>query len=183
MLYTLTRCGLETVLSVLSGWIELVMHGGPTALGVFPRRAWQARSVWRHDMKWIVLCAALILAGCEQPTQVPVPPVSPPSAGVVIAVGANGSIARSVDGGETWTVAKKVQLTDWSNINLKVSNLQVNGEINQGIIAQLQSINASLNQLLNQGFIGDLYVKGTLYQQLGAQWQGPITNNFGGASK
>lgn len=175
MLYTLTRCGLETVLSVLSGWIELVMHGGPTALGVFPRRAWQARSVWRHDMKWIMLFAALVLAGCEQPGVTPLGPQQ-----VVIAVGQSGSIARSVDGGETWTVAKKVQLTDWSNINLKVSNLQVNGEINQGIIAQLQSVNASLNQLLNQGFVGDLYVKGKLYQQLGQQWT-KVANNFGGA--
>ena len=64
--------------------------------------------------------------------------------------------------------------------NLKVTaNLQVDGEINNGLINQVNSATAAIGQLETAGFQGDLYVRGHLYQSLGEAWSGLIANNFG----
>jgi len=132
-------------------------------------------------MKWLVILFA-VLVSCQQPES---PPYEPPSPGVVIAVGGDGRIARSLDGGDTWQVSMglsnkggQIPLQEFkANVQID-GNLTVKQEINQGLINQVQAATAAIGLLNTQGFIGDLHVRGTLYQQLGALWTGPITNPF-----
>ena len=72
-----------------------------------------------------------------------------------------------------------VKKTNWSNVNLQVNNLEVINEINNGLIAQIQSAAAGVQQLQSVGVIGDFYVRGHLYQALGEAWSGLIANPFG----
>jgi hypothetical protein len=92
-----------------------------------------------------------------------------------------------------WLMLPLVVLMGFSNSGGKVKldqfkgnvriygNLDVGGEINKGLVNQVQAATAAIGQLETTGFLGNLNVRGTLYQQLGQQWVGPIANNFGGS--
>lgn len=130
--------------------------------------------------KLLLLLAVVAIVGCQQP----IGPSESPSPGILVAVGGGGMISRSTDAGRTWQVSMgtQVKILDYSAYNMKVNQLQVNGEINQGLIAQVQASSNAIAQLNSVGFLGDAYVRGTLYQQLGQQWSGLIANNFAGAA-
>ena len=75
------------------------------------------------------------------------------------------------------------QSKTWNNgrTNLIVDgDCQINGELNKGRFAQIDAISSSINQLEKNGFLGDLNVRGSLYQELGQTWVGPISNSGGG---
>ena len=126
-------------------------------------------------MKWLSLLF-LVLLSCQNPYVAP----PPNTGGVVIAVGANGSIARSTDRGETWE-------TSMANPNLPPSKVILGNKTFAGLVTfQQQPVMPSNQQGVNAAaaagqinsvngaseFFSDLYVKGTLYQQLGQQWSG-----------
>ena len=127
--------------------------------------------------KLLLLLAVVAIVGCQQP----IGPSESPSPGILVAVGGGGMISRSTDAGRTWQVSMgtQVKILDYSAYNMKVNQLQVNGEINQGLIAQVQASSNAIAQLNSVGFLGDAYARGTLYQQLGQQWSGLIANPFG----
>ena len=128
----------------------------------------------------------LLLSACHPPGSPTAPET--PSGPVLVAVGAGGLIARSLDLGKTWSLVM-------ANPNLPSSriihgnvvfadNVQVLGNFQQGPQNQ-QSVNSStaagqIGSVTNP-FFGDMFVRGTLYQQLGQNWVGPITNPFGGS--
>jgi photosystem II stability/assembly factor-like uncharacterized protein len=123
----------------------------------------------------LVLSAALLVA-CPAPVSPPIP------VEVMVAVGANGSIARSLDAGRTreTTLAKTTLQQIPGNLTV-LGDLRVNGEINEGRFAQLDALASSMSQLQTQGFLSDLHVRGQLYDNFGTQWIGPIVNPFAGA--
>ena len=87
--------------------------------------------------KLLLLLAVVAIVGCQQP----IGPSESPSPGILVAVGGGGMISRSTDAGRTWQVSMgtQVKILDYSAYNMKVNQLQVNGEINQGLIAQVQA--------------------------------------------
>ena len=134
-------------------------------------------------MKWLSLLF-LVLLSCQNPYVAP----PPNTGGVVIAVGANGSIARSTDRGETWE-------TSMANPNLPPSKVILGNKTFAGLVTfQQQPVMPSNQQGVNAAaaagqinsvngaseFFSDLYVKGTLYQQLGQQWTAQTSPFLGG---
>jgi hypothetical protein len=74
----------------------------------------------------------------------------------------------------------KVKLDQFKG-NVRIyGNLDVGGEINKGLVNQVQAATAAIGQLETTGFLGNLNVRGTLYQQLGQNWVGPIATSMGG---
>lgn len=142
-------------------------------------------------MKYLLgLFIALTLAGCEvgcqlrieQSPEAPVEHVY----GVSVAVGSGGSIYRSlVDLGEEVAMgnpnlpSSRILQGDYTF----AGNVKILGAFTQGNQNQQSGVNVSgaagqIGSVTNP-FFGDLFVRGTLYQQLGQQWVGPITNPFG----
>src|SRR5271157_2436108 len=118
---------------------------------------------------WKALSLLLLLSitGCRQPGA---PSVNPGETvrifrGVLVAVGGNGSIARSFDGGNTWSVnMPRPTKQNYISGDLQVSgNLQVIGNFSQG---QNQSGQVNMG-IGNAGYPGDLYVRGHIYQGFG----------------
>ena len=123
-----------------------------------------------------LLFLVLAVVGCSFPISPPTPQ------GILVAVGSGGMIARSTDNGGTWQVSMGTQSKVWNGGRTDLivdGNLQVNGELNRGRFAQIDSIASAVSQITGTGFLGDLYTRGTLYQELGQQWVGPIANPFG----
>jgi photosystem II stability/assembly factor-like uncharacterized protein len=70
----------------------------------------------------------------------------------------------------------KVKLDQFKG-NVRIyGNLDVGGEINKGLVNQVQAATAAIGQLETTGFLGDTRARGTFYQQLGQNWVGPIAN-------
>jgi photosystem II stability/assembly factor-like uncharacterized protein len=132
-------------------------------------------------MRWIVVALCVALAGCD----VPISPTPPTNSGdVMVAVGAGGSIARSLDHGATWetsmSVSPEYQKKFFKRTNVTIDgDLTITKEINGGLINQIQSASKAIGQLNTAGFQGDLYVRGHVYQALGEAWSGLIANPFG----
>jgi hypothetical protein len=125
------------------------------------------------------LILTLVLASCTMPDS----SLSHPRRGVMVAVGAGGSIARSLDHGETWQVSmgNQIKIFNGGRTDLTVDgNLIVNGELNKGRFAQIDALASSLSQINTTGFPGDVYVRGHVYQSLGEAWSGLIANSFAG---
>jgi hypothetical protein len=134
-------------------------------------------------MRWCVwVCAVLAMAGCALSgvTSVPI------DSGVLVAVGAGGCIARSVDNGKSWEVTLGNPNLPRSN-TLKGNyiidgNLNVTGKFNNGQDQQLYQNAAAAGQVGSAAtpFFGDFYVRGRLWQGMGTQWSALITNGFAG---
>ena len=133
-------------------------------------------------MKYLLgLFLALALVGC-QVAEVP----SEHRYGVLVAVGSGGSIYRSlVDIGEEVAMgnpnlpSSRILQGDYTF----AGNVNILGAFTQGNQNQQSGVNVSgaagqIGSVTNPYF-GDEYVRGTLYQQIGQQWVGPITNPFG----
>lgn len=129
-------------------------------------------------MKAILLSLIVVFSGC----QIPGAPDAPRSTGVLVAVGAGGMIARM----EVAVANPNLPASKILNGNyIFGGNVRVLGSFNQG--KQQADINAQAasGQIANAAgnsvaFSGDMYVKGTLYQQLGQLWTALIANNFAG---
>ena len=140
-------------------------------------------------MKWLTgLVCALVLAGCTLPGVDMPAPVPLQGSDVLVAVGSGGMIARSLDHGETWSLSMGVsnpnqyqnKIWNGGKTNLHVDgDITLSGELNRGLIANLNAASAAVSAINDTGFIGDLHVRGTVYQGLGSRWVGLITNPFG----
>jgi hypothetical protein len=130
-------------------------------------------------MKKMLVLLAVLLAGCNLSVVLNVPePVAPEPVGVEIAVGGGGSIYRILHYAESDVSFKAATYR-----NLKVTHdLVVDGELNKGMLAQIKNASAAVGQIQSTGFLGELHVRGTLYNRMGEQWVGPIANPFAGAA-
>lgn len=124
----------------------------------------------------ILLSLLIVFTGC----QLPVATDAGQSGVVLVAVGSGGMIARMViPVGNPNLPPSKILNGDY----VFGGNVRVLGAFNQG--SQQANVNVAaaggtIGSATNP-FFGNEYVRGTLYQQLGQQWVGPIANSFGGA--
>ena len=121
----------------------------------------------------ILLSLLIVFTGC----QLPVATDAGQSGVVLVAVGSGGMIARMViPVGNPNLPPSKILNGDY----VFGGNVRVLGAFNQG--SQQANVNVAaaggtIGSATNP-FFGNEYVRGTLYQQLGQQWVGPITNPF-----
>ena len=140
-------------------------------------------------MKYLLgLFIALTLVGCPTSTVLEMssgPSGRPPNEpiGVVVYVGSGGCIARSVvDLGEAAVNPNLPASRTLQGNYVFGGNVQVLGSFQQGQTSKNVNVSAAAGAIgsITNPYFGNLYDRGTVYQQIGQQWVGLIANSFAG---